>query len=156
MSCKSLKHLLTLQPRVTFTDVNECRESKDICGLGGLCLNKINRGYDCSCPPGHSGIQDRYTGSIACFDIDECFDQADLCEGPNEECINTIGSYRCECGSTGFVRDNETGNCVDIDECEVVCKGDVAKCTNTIGDFNCSCVTGYQLDTSNSSCIQIG
>ena len=53
--------------------------------------------YSCKCNDGFRGY------GFECFDVDECADQPDVCNdvSNSEEgittCINTIGSYYCEC-----------------------------------------------------------
>jgi len=45
----------------------------------------------------------------ACTDIDECASGA-ICLGMYEQCVNTIGHYKCECARF-FRRDPTTGQC---------------------------------------------
>jgi len=44
-----------------------------------------------------------------CQDIDECASGA-ICLGMYEQCVNTIGHYKCECARF-FRRDPTTGQC---------------------------------------------
>lgn len=46
---------------------------------------------------------------VVCSDIDECSDRVLACHGLDEICINTKGSFRCECAD-GFIQKN--GVCV--------------------------------------------
>ena len=58
-------------------------------------------------------------------------------------CINTDGSYRCECPS-GFKLDHNGKKCVDDNEClsnPRICGN--GTCSNIIGGFECSCTEGY-------------
>ena len=54
------------------------------------------------------------TGSSECIDVDECEEKEYTCTF-NSTCINTIGSYECECDSGYNKTDNQ--ECLDIDEC---------------------------------------
>lgn len=67
----------------------------------------------CKCHDGYEG--NPYT---LCEDIDECDRKLDICDSfsPQEVCINTNGSYGCDC-PTGFERNETTGFCDDINEC---------------------------------------
>ena len=65
-------------------------------------------------------------------------------------CMNTVGTYRCECRS-GFESKNreEFGKrdekyCSDVDECSNrnACP-EKALCQNTPGSYTCKCITGY-------------
>ncbi|XP_027873891.1 CD97 antigen [Xiphophorus couchianus] len=93
-----------------------------------------------------------------CEDIDECNDP-DFC-GNHTKCINTIGSYYCEC-SAGFhnVKGNpnftvDKGQCSDINECldnNTTC-GPHGTCNNVIGHYKCVCNAGYvSADASNKT-----
>lgn len=61
----------------------------------------------------------------------------------NEECVNTVGSYECQC-KKGFELDLDTNLCSDIDECKIVgCPDFLMKCSNYEGYFDCACPAGY-------------
>ncbi|CAB1342209.1 unnamed protein product [Coregonus sp. 'balchen'] len=96
-----------------------------------------------------------------CIDEDECNDYVEdpkkppLC-GNNAACINTKGSYYCQC-APGFrsstQRLNYTANspdkCIDINECREnkdAC-GPNATCNNTIGSYFCICNYGFDSST---------
>lgn len=67
----------------------------------------------------------------------------------NTRCVNTLGSYVCEC-LPGYKRLTEF-NCVEIDECatgEHTC-GVNSKCINTLGSYHCQCNDGYEGDGYN-------
>ncbi|XP_040269935.1 fibrillin-1 [Bufo bufo] len=72
------------------------------------------------------------------IDMDECVDP-DKCK--NGLCINTDGSYRCEC-SFGYVLTGE--ECIDIDECSVGNPCGNGTCKNVIGGFECTCEDGFE------------
>ena len=95
---------------------------------------------------------------MTCFhtDIDECVRTNGGC---NQTCVNTPGSYVCQCG-IGFVSDDKQchgKHChlihvlhysTDINECFNTSGGCEQLCTNTYGSFFCSCNTGFQLSNS--------
>ncbi|XP_065432269.1 adhesion G protein-coupled receptor E2-like [Chrysemys picta bellii] len=58
--------------------------------------------YMCKCSWGFGKSQK--DSSKICTDIDECKKTEDIC-GPNATCINTHGSYWCECWA-GYVPSN--------------------------------------------------
>ncbi|CAI5792881.1 fibrillin-1 isoform X1 [Podarcis lilfordi] len=72
------------------------------------------------------------------IDADECKDP-DRCK--NGQCINTDGSYRCECPFGYNLQGNE---CIDADECSVGNPCGNGTCTNIIGSFECSCEEGFE------------
>ncbi|XP_043362778.1 adhesion G protein-coupled receptor E3-like isoform X13 [Dermochelys coriacea] len=92
----------------TCQDIDECRGSSPAdCGPHANCTN-LPGSYSCSCIHGYetrSG-KDKFTHARenTCQDIDECHKIPNIC-GPNATCINTNGSYRCECRA-GYVPSN--------------------------------------------------
>uniref|UniRef100_A0A8C8D7F9 Uncharacterized protein n=1 Tax=Oncorhynchus tshawytscha TaxID=74940 RepID=A0A8C8D7F9_ONCTS len=111
------------------------------------------------CPKGFSK-----NGKI-CIDENECNPPSEdynndtetphIC-GKNAACINTNGSFYCQCG-LGFrsssLRMNFTAdspeNCIDINEClenKDTC-GPNAECNNTLGSYSCICNEGFVTST---------
>jgi hypothetical protein len=85
-----------------------------------------------------------------CKDLNEC--EANPCS-TSAQCVNSNGSFTCNCND-GFVGDGvgESG-CEDVDEClaSTTTCGSNAYCNNTVGGFECTCNKGfagdaYQLD----------
>lgn len=78
-------------------------------------------------------------------DIDECAQGTFSCPA-NSYCVNTIGSYTCQC-DLGTVK---TGSqCVATNPCLVQFQrncSQYATCTQTSGNVNCTCNSGYQGD----------
>lgn len=84
-------------------------------------------------------------------DIDECEAIPGLCLGG--KCINTIGSFECECGP-GHRRDLESNECKDTDECSTqtgMCQD--GRCVNTDGSFYCVCNPGFIPTQDRKNCI---
>ncbi|KAL1420962.1 hypothetical protein MTO96_004329 [Rhipicephalus appendiculatus] len=101
------------------------------------CPTPSESSFRALCPLGPGFVQ--VDGTT--LDIDECVKIPDICS--SGKCINTDGSYRCDC-ERGFKLDSSGRSCVDVDECSEqpgVCGH--GGCTNTIGGFDCSCQEGY-------------
>jgi len=139
-------------------DIDECGLGTDICPIHSRCEN-MDGGYRCYCIDGFTDhvTWSRLTvtnGEFNCVDINECVDNLEIC-GENTNCINTVGSYECDCIS-GFARD-ANGICRDVDECASQLDNcDVLSvCTNLIGSFDCECIAGYEGDgrTNGSGCV---
>jgi len=83
-------------------------------------------------------------------DINECDAIPGLCEGG--KCLNTIGSFTCECPA-GQARDLETNQCTDRDECqeEGICAD--GRCINTNGGYYCHCNPGFIQSQDRRYCI---
>ncbi len=117
--------------------VPEC-EALD-CGPNTVCVD--NGGWACECAAGFDG--DPTDTTQGCLDIDEC--ATDPCDDKVSSCLNTEGSYLCDC-DTGYELD--AGECVNIDECEREldnCDPD-ATCTDTTPGFTCACNSGFAGD----------
>ncbi|KAG8146711.1 hypothetical protein E2320_013826, partial [Naja naja] len=106
--------------------------------------------------------------------VDECEYDLHDCQ-PSQQCINTIGSFHCQCPE-GYRKIGT--ECVDIDECRyrycqhrcvnspgsftcqyvnecemgAPCK---QRCFNTYGTFICRCNQGYELDHDGFTCKDI-
>uniref|UniRef100_A0A673FTC5 Si:ch211-241f5.3 n=1 Tax=Sinocyclocheilus rhinocerous TaxID=307959 RepID=A0A673FTC5_9TELE len=90
------------------------------------------------------------TFSVIVIEDNECVPQPSIC-GENARCINTVGSYYCQCheGFTTLSTHNFTQadsiSCKDINEC-VVGSADCGPntiCVNSEGGYKCTCATGY-------------
>nr|CAH7721016.1 unnamed protein product [Callosobruchus chinensis] len=84
-----------------------------------------------------------------CTDIDECAmeggEVGHHCHS-NTVCVNTVGSYRCDCPE-GYEQVDKFG-CAEVDECAAGrhrCHEN-AECTNTDGSYRCRCKHGYTGD----------
>lgn len=83
------------------------------------------------------------------LDVDECLVKGGVdgnyCQR-NTRCVNTPGSYICEC-LPGHRR-VDSYNCAEMDECATQthhCDAH-AICTNTLGSYHCTCQQGYTGD----------
>ncbi|RWS22154.1 fibrillin-1-like protein, partial [Leptotrombidium deliense] len=133
----------------TCEDVNECEfsETKSLCKHG--CENLVGA-FRCVCPEeGYLLMPD----NVTCADFNECEMGLNDCA---EICVNTVGSYRCEC-NIGFTLLDDKMNCRDINECEDLPDSCVAPatCRNTIGSFVCSCPHGFTLNENNFTCNDV-
>lgn len=92
-------------------------------------------------------------------DLNECLFMVDACSGG--ECINTDGSFRCEC-PVGYVLDETGRRCVDVNECatsQSICGN--GTCSNVPGSFECSCNDGFapgsnQVCEDVNECLEFG
>lgn len=114
---------------------------KAVCGVE-TCEHQCvitESGYSCRCPEGF----ELEVNQRNCSDVDECKSRA--CG--DRLCLNTHGSYTCECrGGYRMV----AGECVDIDECTHT--GCEHSCSNSVGSFSCNCNEGFSLSADGHSC----
>uniref|UniRef100_A0A8C9XNG2 Latent-transforming growth factor beta-binding protein 1 n=1 Tax=Sander lucioperca TaxID=283035 RepID=A0A8C9XNG2_SANLU len=82
-------------------------------------------------------------------DINEC-SMPNKCQ--NGECVNTEGSYTCECNS-GFAK-SWRGQCEDVDECRDPSSCPNGVCVNSPGSFQCqTCGLGFR--PVNERCVDV-
>uniref|UniRef100_A0A8C2T004 Fibrillin 3 n=1 Tax=Coturnix japonica TaxID=93934 RepID=A0A8C2T004_COTJA len=96
-----------------------------------LCPQEGNVAFQELCPYGHGAIPD----------VNECSENLGVCI--NGACINTDGSFRCEC-PFGYNLDYTGVNCVDTDECSIGNPCGNGTCTNVVGGFECVCDEGFE------------
>ena len=146
----------------TCSNTEECSNTVDghtckeiVCGEGyylnvdsGSCEENVcNSGYT--------------QGNEGCEDIDECLNGQNNCATANEICVNTPGSFRCDCAPGYIYTDYEdhedfeeasNGYCGDINECDDgsdLCAYRSEVCVNTDGGHYCVCATGHEGVTEN-------
>ncbi|XP_022101273.1 fibrillin-1-like [Acanthaster planci] len=93
-----------------------------------------------------------YHGRTCSYDINECMRKSKAYPQCDHICINTVGSYRCECHS-GYALDADGHSCTDINECSMSRTQDCYhKCVNTPGSYRCECYRGYTLKAGGKEC----
>ena len=96
------------------------------------------------------------------LDYDECQeDQNIVCEDSSTICVNSEGSFHCECVQ-GYWRPDDSQSCEDWDECNCglnktecdtfIC-GQLRVCTNSPGSFTCDCQERYVQGVSDFNCV---
>ncbi|KAL8626002.1 hypothetical protein ACOMHN_012594 [Nucella lapillus] len=109
-------------------DVDECASSP--CKNDAICTQGINN-YTCSCAPG-------FEGNDCQTNIDDCANAT--CSGAFTRCVDGVLSHQCVC-LDGYR--NQTGQCVEIDECaDNPCRNN-ATCQDRVNAFRCDCVAGF-------------
>ncbi|MEQ2310930.1 Fibrillin-1 [Ameca splendens] len=121
---------------------NMCQAFRNLC-LNGRCIPMLGIGYRCEC---NMGFKLDTRGE--CIDEDEC-DRNPCAHG---ECMNTPGSYICQC-PPGFQTTATRTECRDLDEC--VANGRICnngRCVNTEGSFHCVCNAGFEISADGKNC----
>uniref|UniRef100_A0A3Q3JSI8 Fibrillin 1 n=1 Tax=Monopterus albus TaxID=43700 RepID=A0A3Q3JSI8_MONAL len=122
---------------------NMCQAYRNLC-LNGRCIPMAGIvGYRCECNMGF-----RLDVRGECIDADEC--ERNPCA--HGECVNTPGSYICQCPA-GFQSTATRTECRDLDEC--VANGRICnngRCVNTEGSFHCVCNAGFEITSDGKNC----
>uniref|UniRef100_A0A8C4GMH3 Fibrillin 2b n=1 Tax=Dicentrarchus labrax TaxID=13489 RepID=A0A8C4GMH3_DICLA len=132
-----------------------------------LCPRESDAAFDTLCPYGHGALPGP---GEAREDMNECLDNPGICQ--NGICINTDGSFRCEC-PFGYNLDYTGVHCVDDqrmcrgektqkisyqDECSEGlddCDSKGMTCKNLIGTFMCICPPGMQRRPDGEGCMDL-
>ena len=123
---------------------SRCESFKDPCAshpcpLGGTCVNLSDTVYQCmsnkqmTCPEGFYGLNCQ-------LDINECATNSTYLCHNNSTCINTFGSFLCQCltGFTGARCELRLDNCYSNP-----CKNSALCLNDAESSFKCVCQTGY-------------
>ncbi|KHN79734.1 Fibrillin-1 [Toxocara canis] len=150
-------------------DIDECKEVKNAinecelgiakCNVHAECID-LTPLYECRCKaPYYTG-----DGTNQCNRVDLCLYYND-CPN-NARCVpldekSAPDMVTCKCPK-GFVFNNRTRSCDDINECAAnngtgpcTRMPTGAQCINTQGSFLCICPSGYEMNTSGTDCNDI-
>ncbi|XP_047632744.1 adhesion G protein-coupled receptor E2 isoform X5 [Phacochoerus africanus] len=136
-------------PSDSCDDINECRPPVAVsCGKSADCQN-TEGGYHCTCIPGYelaSGAPTfRKESENTCQDMDECQQKLRICKS-HSICINTQGSYTCQCLPGFKLNPRDPKLCTDVNECTAgsnPCHNST-HCFNLVGRYECRCRPGWK------------
>ncbi|TKS69600.1 Fibrillin-1 MP340 [Collichthys lucidus] len=114
------------------------------------CPSVNSTQYKTLCPGGEGFRPNPIT--VILEDINECQELPGLCQGGR--CINTFGSFQCEC-PRGFSLNIENRICEDINECERPGICGPGQCYNTIGNYTCICPVDYMQVNGGNNCMDM-
>ncbi|KAK4808060.1 hypothetical protein QYF61_017080 [Mycteria americana] len=107
---------------------------------------------DTACPRGYARMK-----GVTCEDVNECEVFPGVC--PNGRCVNTAGSFRCECPE-GLTLDGTARTCVDVRVEQCYMKWDEDECTEPLpGKYRidmCCCSVGSAWGIDCEECPKIG
>lgn len=151
-------------------DMNECEFHIDICQDSSAVCRNIEGSFQCLCLEGFF-----YRTQRRCEDVNECEMSAGICG--NGTCVNTIGSFHCDCHA-GFTLHALSGLCLAdevprpslpgfeeskqppaierVFSCETqvgVCGN--GTCVDTESGYHCSCPMGEEYSALHGICADI-
>ncbi|XP_073076142.1 adhesion G protein-coupled receptor E2 isoform X8 [Manis javanica] len=130
-------------------DINECGPPSPVsCGKYADCQNTEGSHF-CTCSPGYAlasgAAAFRNASENTCQDVDECQLKPRVCRSRGI-CINSQGSYSCQCPPGLELSPEDPRLCTDVDECiagQHKCHNSTI-CANTVGSYACHCRRGWQ------------
>uniref|UniRef100_A0A8C4EAK7 Growth arrest-specific protein 6 n=1 Tax=Dicentrarchus labrax TaxID=13489 RepID=A0A8C4EAK7_DICLA len=143
LSFKALISLSVCLCFLTFEDIpDQCSPSP--CNARGTVRCEDKKGdFHCHCFTG-------WTGARCEKDVNECSSNNGGC---NQECNNTMGSYRCSCHQGYMLVGRHM--CNDVNECKDPGVCGTARCQNKEGSYDCLCDIGYIYDNETKSCLDV-
>ncbi|XP_073076140.1 adhesion G protein-coupled receptor E2 isoform X6 [Manis javanica] len=142
--------LLTLKSAVKNPrDINECGPPSPVsCGKYADCQNTEGSHF-CTCSPGYAlasgAAAFRNASENTCQDVDECQLKPRVCRSRGI-CINSQGSYSCQCPPGLELSPEDPRLCTDVNECtseQNLCH-DSTHCFNIVGSYECRCRPGWK------------
>ena len=155
-SCENVRGTFSCSNKQSLEN-DECALGAHICPAHSTCINSYLRinptGYVCSCDEGFecaSCYSLMPLEEFACSDIDECSIGTAECDLETATCLNTIGSYECECES--FEESDGAGGCVIVDPCAEGAHQcpELSSCASVMvgaAQYQCTCDEGYHFQT---------
>nr|XP_003227637.2 PREDICTED: nidogen-2 [Anolis carolinensis] len=124
--------------------LNPCYDGTHSCDTTARCQPGSGLDYTCECTAGY------YGDGKECTDINECAAGISRCS-PESVCVNTVGSYRCEC-PPGYELAADRATCLVVVPPSNPCEdgthncatADRARCVaHERGAFSCVCLPGF-------------
>ncbi|XP_062965255.1 adhesion G protein-coupled receptor E5 isoform X1 [Cynocephalus volans] len=145
----SVSGKIIIGPSEPCDDVNECAPPTSVsCGKLADCHN-TEGSYYCTCSPGYGPISGAKTfrneSENTCQDVDECQQNRRICTS-HGICINTQGSYKCQCLPGFELKPEDPKLCSDVNECTLgqnPCHSST-HCLNKVGSYECRCRPGWK------------
>ncbi|XP_077540559.1 uncharacterized protein LOC144152891 isoform X3 [Haemaphysalis longicornis] len=139
-------------------DIDECATKAHDCRDNQTCQNQPGS-YVCECPLGYrmNSFRECEVGAdilLRSADIDECTRFSGKVCSINSDCVNTPGSYTCQC-KEGFKRGYDARTCIDVNECEEGSHKCDHSCINVWGSYQCVCRKGFRLAEDAHTCVDV-
>ena len=138
LACDDSLSTSELQWRTVRTPLADCRFVEK---NSSVRLSSESYGIACECNEGFTKFLDEDGKWADCEDVNECLDTS-RCNGENQACRNTLGSFICDCISGYEIQSD--GSCVDINECVEGHQCDQI-CHNTVGSYYCDCDIEFKM-----------